>query len=108
MSYSRLTDSTSASSGFDAFCEGSLSECVDEKSQIQALERTQPLLPLVWAMFEGVTHDYRRHGTTTLFARWTRPQVQCLAIAGGIIGIKSTWIFYGTSRKMFPPSWMCM
>lgn len=42
--------------------------CVDEKSQIQALERSQPLLPLGLGYVEGVTHDYRRHGTTTLFA----------------------------------------
>ena len=42
--------------------------CVDEKSQIQALERTQPLLPLGLGYVEGVTHGYIRHGTTTLFA----------------------------------------
>jgi len=42
--------------------------CVDEKSQIQALERTQPLLPLGLGYVEGVTHNYIRHGTTTLFA----------------------------------------
>ncbi len=42
--------------------------CVDEKSQVQALERTQPLLPLGLGYVEGVTHDYFRHGTTTLFA----------------------------------------
>ena len=42
--------------------------CVDEKSQTQALERTQPLLPMGLGYVEGVTHDYRRHGTTTLFA----------------------------------------
>lgn len=42
--------------------------CVDEKSQIQALDRTQPLLPLGLGYVEGVTHDYKRHGTTTLFA----------------------------------------
>ncbi|MGH6920521.1 MAG: IS630 family transposase [Geminicoccaceae bacterium] len=42
--------------------------CVDEKSQVQALERTQPLLPLGFGYVEGVTHDYLRHGTTTLFA----------------------------------------
>jgi len=42
--------------------------CVDEKSGIQALERTQPILPLGLGYVEGVTHDYRRHGTTTLFA----------------------------------------
>jgi putative transposase len=42
--------------------------CVDEKSQIQALDRTQPLLPLGLGYVEGVTHNYVRHGTTTLFA----------------------------------------
>lgn len=42
--------------------------CVDEKSQTQALERSQPLLPLGLGYVEGVTHDYIRHGTTTLFA----------------------------------------
>ena len=42
--------------------------CVDEKSQIQALERTQPILPMGLGYAEGVTHDYFRHGTVTLFA----------------------------------------
>ncbi len=42
--------------------------CVDEKSQIQALERSQPLLPMRPGQAERRTHDYRRHGTTTLFA----------------------------------------
>ncbi len=42
--------------------------CVDEKSQIQALERTQPLLPMRPGQIERRTHDYKRHGTTSLFA----------------------------------------
>ncbi len=42
--------------------------CVDEKTQIQPLDRTQPLLPMSLDYVEGVTHDYIRHGTTTLFA----------------------------------------
>jgi transposase len=42
--------------------------CVDEKSQIQALDRTQPILPLAHGVPERRTHDYMRHGTTTLFA----------------------------------------
>lgn len=42
--------------------------CVDEKSQVQALERTQPLLPLRPGQPERRTHDYVRHGTTSLFA----------------------------------------
>jgi transposase len=42
--------------------------CVDEKSQIQALDRTQPLLPLRPGQAERRTHDYKRHGTTSLLA----------------------------------------
>jgi transposase len=42
--------------------------CVDEKSQVQALERTAPVLPLRPRIPEKATHDHRRHGTTTLFA----------------------------------------
>jgi transposase len=42
--------------------------CVDEKSQIQALDRTQPILPMLPGLPERRTHDYMRHGTTTLFA----------------------------------------
>ena len=42
--------------------------CVDEKSQIQALDRTQPMLPLRPGLPARRTHDYVRHGTTTLFA----------------------------------------
>lgn len=42
--------------------------CVDEKSQIQALDRTQPGLPLKPGRAATMTHDYKRHGTTTLFA----------------------------------------
>jgi len=42
--------------------------CVDEKSQIQALNRTQPLLPMRPGQVERRTHDYARHGTTSLFA----------------------------------------
>ncbi len=42
--------------------------CVDEKSQIQALDRTQPVLPMRPGQIERRTHDYTRYGTTTLFA----------------------------------------
>jgi transposase len=48
--------------------ENSIVLCVDEKSQIQALERTQPILPMRKGIPERQTHDYYRHGTTTLFA----------------------------------------
>jgi transposase len=48
--------------------EHSLVLCIDEKSQIQALDRTQPGLPLKKGRCGTMTHDYKRHGTTTLFA----------------------------------------
>jgi len=48
--------------------EHALVFCVDEKSQIQALDRTQPGLPLRPGRCGTLTHDYKRHGTTTLFA----------------------------------------
>jgi len=48
--------------------EKALVLCVDEKSQIQALDRTRPILPLRAGIPERQTHDYKRHGVTTLFA----------------------------------------
>jgi transposase len=48
--------------------EKALVLCIDEKSQIQALDRTQPGLPLKKGRCGTMTHDYKRHGTTTLFA----------------------------------------
>ncbi|MEE4023522.1 IS630 family transposase [Gordonia sp. PKS22-38] len=51
--------------------------CVDEKSQIQALNRTQPILPMRPGLPEKATHDYKRNGTTTLFA--------ALEVATGVV-----------------------
>jgi transposase len=48
--------------------ENAIVLCVDEKSEIQALDRTAPVLPMQPGLTEGRTHDYVRHGTTTLFA----------------------------------------
>jgi len=48
--------------------EAALVLCVDEKAQIQALDRTQPILPMAPGLPERRTHDYRRHGITSLFA----------------------------------------
>jgi transposase len=48
--------------------ERALVLCVDEKSQIQALDRTQPLLPMRPGQLERRSHDYKRHGTLSLFA----------------------------------------
>jgi transposase len=59
--------------------ENSIVLCIDEKSQIQALERSQPILPLLPGVPERQTHDYYRHGTTTLFAALN-------VISGKVIG----------------------
>jgi transposase len=59
--------------------ERALVLCVDEKSQIQALDRTAPLLPLRPGFPERQTHDYRRYGTTTLFAAFN-------ILTGNVIG----------------------
>jgi transposase len=63
--------------------------CVDKKSGIQALERTQPMLPLGLGYVEGVTHDYRRHGTITLFAALERPTAKCPGNVDRATGIRS-------------------
>ena len=52
---------------------------LDEKSQIQALDRTQPGLPLKKGRAQTMTHDYKRHGTTTLFAALNTLDGQVLA-----------------------------
>ena len=57
--------------------ENALVLCVDEKSQVQALDRTQPLLPLQPGQAERHSHDYERHGTTSLFA--------ALVVATGLV-----------------------
>ena len=49
--------------------------CVDEKTQIQALERHQPMLPMGLGYAQGVSHGYVRHGTTTLFAAPPTPRL---------------------------------
>ena len=48
--------------------ERALVLCVDEKSQIQAIDRSQPVLPILPGTPQRMTHDYKRHGTTSLFA----------------------------------------
>jgi transposase len=58
--------------------EAALVLCVDEKAQIQALDRTQPILPMAPGLPERRTHDYRRHGITSLFAALTLPPARLL------------------------------
>jgi hypothetical protein len=64
--------------------------CVDEKSQIQALDRTQPMLPLAPGIPERRTHDYMRHGTTTLFAALEALLQKSIA-AGGDVYAQRSW-----------------
>jgi transposase len=67
--------------------EKALVICVDEKSQIQALDRTQPLLPMRPGQVERRTHDYERHGTTTLFAGFIAAVTATTDVkAGAVIG----------------------
>ena len=88
--------------------EKALVLCVDEKSQIQALDRTAPVLPMMPGMPERRTHDYVRHGTTSLFA--------ALDIATGkVIGQLHRRHRASEFRKFLdqdrqgrcPPSWTC-
>ncbi len=61
--------------------------CVDEKSQIQALDRTQPVLPMRMGQVERRTHDYDRHGTTTLFVGFIAAVTAKTDVkAGSVIG----------------------
>jgi hypothetical protein len=82
--------------------------CVDEKTQIQALERTQPLLPTGLGYVEGVTHDYIRNGTTTLFAALDvaagEALTQCRPHAAGT---RSSWASCARSRSLFLRIWTC-
>ena len=64
--------------------------CVDEKSQIQALSRTQPTLPMGLGYAEGYTHDSVRHGTTTLFAALDSPRGRCSGSAGSGTATRSS------------------
>ena len=66
---------------------------LDEKSQIQALDRTQPGLPLKRAHGQTRTHDYKRNGTTTLFAALH-------AANGEVFGLCHEKCKYGRERKL--------
>ena len=62
--------------------------CVDEESQIQASDRTQPILPMQPGLIERRSHDYVRHGTSTLFAALeiaTEPGSYFCGLVGGVV-----------------------
>jgi hypothetical protein len=72
---------------------------------MQALERTQPMLPLGLGYVEGVTHDYKRHGTTTLFAALDVLSGEVLATASRAIVIRSSSPSCAALRLPCRPSW---
>jgi hypothetical protein len=69
--------------------ERALVLCVDEKSQIQALDRTQPLMPLRPGIPAQMSYDYPRHTTTSLFAALEWPPVKSTAAVSGAIASSS-------------------
>ena len=73
--------------------------CVDEKSQIQALNRTQPILPVRPGLPEKATHDYKRNGTTTLFARWRSRPAPSLTAATTATARPSSWTSSSSSPR---------
>jgi hypothetical protein len=72
--------------------------CVDEKSQIQALDRTQKTLPMQPGHAEQRTHDYVRYGTTTLFAALEIATGKITGLCKNSTDIKSSW----PSSSMWP------
>ena len=88
--------------------------CVDEKSQIQALDRTQPGLPLKKGRCGTMTHDYKRHGTTTLFAALDVLQGKVIGQCTRDTGIKSlcdsfaVWITSFPAKRPYTLCWTTM
>ncbi|WP_424138254.1 IS630 family transposase [Roseomonas chloroacetimidivorans] len=80
--------------------ERALVLCVDEKSQIQALDRTQPLLPMRPGQAERRTHDYTRHGTTSLFAAL---DIATGAVIGAVTQSTAPASSGGSSIRSKPP-----
>lgn len=81
---------------------------VDEKTQIQALDRTQPMLPLKPGQVERRTHDYKRHGTASLYAAF---DIQTGKVIGRITQrhrAKEFLEFLRQIDRSTPPSWTCM
>jgi putative transposase len=77
--------------------------CVDEKSQIQALDRTAPILPLRPGLPERQTHDYKRHGTTTLFAAFNILNGKVIADCKSRHRSREFVSFLGKLERELPP-----
>jgi hypothetical protein len=87
--------------------EKALVLCVDEKSQIQALDRTQPGLPMKKGRCGTMTHDYKRHGTTTLFAALEILVFDTIVHASfygfNVSHQRTALTFFGAKRPMYAP-----
>src|ERR1019366_729973 len=79
--------------------ERALVLCVDEKSQIQALDRTAPILPLRPGLPERQTHDYKRQGPPRCLPPSTSSTARSLAVACRAIGVKNSLSFSISSRR---------
>jgi transposase len=82
--------------------------CIDEKTQIQALDRTQPLLPMRPGQVERRAHDYRRHGTTSLFAALDVKSGRCSGSVTDVIGPRSSGTSSIRSTRRSRPDWTCI
>jgi transposase len=82
--------------------------CVDEKSQVQALNRTQPILPLAPGVPARQSHDYQRHGVTSLFAAMDVASGVTISTCYRRPGIRSSFGFSIRSRATFPAALKCI
>jgi hypothetical protein len=82
--------------------EHALVLCADEKSQIQALDRPQPGLPLKRGRGAAMPHDYKRNGTATLFAALKRPTAESMASVKNDTDIRNGSSFCVCSTKVCP------
>ena len=81
--------------------------CVDEKSGIQALDRSQPVLPMIPGTPERRSHDYVRHGTTDLFAAFNIADGTVISQLAATTGLRSSRSSWPGSTRPCPPGWRC-
>jgi hypothetical protein len=81
---------------------------IDEKSQIQALDRTQPGLPLKKGRAGTMTHDYKRNGTTTLFAALDVATGRVIGECHPATGQTNSWRSSGRSTARLPSASICI
>jgi hypothetical protein len=81
--------------------------CVDEKTSVQAVDRTQPVLPLRPGLPERRTHEYLRHGTTSLFAALDAATGQVVHQTTAVTGRLSSASSWPRSTARCPPNWTC-